>query len=251
MAIFRLVAVVPVLAAVLGLPALACDSNYPWLCTPVPSIDPPETAESDKPAAKPLPITPRAGRATKTSKSVRVERSTQVNHKRMARRSAARQWAVRARHAKIAAASAAAASAAAASAVARTAAAEAQKAGLSESARTVPAKPSEAGLRPAIPPTGVADDGNGPNTGFAAMWAEVPAERSRAEQAAADAPPTAEPAAGAAPLNAVPVVSQNEVNAIDLAAADPAAPADSTWLRGLVLALGGLIAVGSALRMFI
>jgi hypothetical protein len=241
MAIFRLVAVVPVLAAVLGLPAHACDSNYPWLCAPVPSIDPPETAESDKPAAKPLPITPRAGRAAKTSKSVRVERSAQANHKRMARRSAARQWAVRARHAKIAAASAAA----------RTAAAEAQKAGLSESARTAPAKPSEAGLRPAIPPTRVADDGNGSNTGFAAMWAEMPAERSTAEQAAAHAPPTAEPATGAAPLNAVPVASQNEVNAIDLAAADPAAPGDSSWLRGLVLALGGLIAVGSALRMFI
>jgi hypothetical protein len=246
MAIFRLVAVVPVLAAVLALPAHACDSNYPWLCTPVPSIDPPETAESDKPSAKPLPITPRAGRAAKTSKSVRVERSAQANHKRMARRSAARQWAVRARHAKIAAASAAAASA-----VARTAAAEAQKAGLSESARTAPAKPSEAGLRPAIPPTRVTDDGNGPNAGFAAMWAEMPAERSTAEQAAADAPPTAEPATGAAPLNAVAVASQNDVNAIDLAAADPAAPADSSWLRGLVLALGGLIAVGSALRMFI
>jgi hypothetical protein len=247
MAIFRLVAIVPVLAAVLGLPAHACDSNYPWLCTPVPSIDPPETAESDKPAAKPLPITPRAGRAAaKTSKSARVERSAQANHKRMARKSAARQWAVRARHAKIAAASAAAASAAA-----RTAAAEAQKAGLRESARTAPAKPSEAGPRPAIPPTRVADDGNGPNTGFAAMWAEMPAERSTAEQAVAEAPPTAEPATGAAPLNAVPVASQNEVNAIDLAAADPAAPADSSWLRGLVLALGGLIAVGSALRMFI
>src|SRR5438876_4881438 len=58
MATFRTIASAAVASAVIfaGLPVLAtpahaCDSNYPWTCKPVPSIDPPETAaEPDKAA---------------------------------------------------------------------------------------------------------------------------------------------------------------------------------------------------------
>jgi hypothetical protein len=221
MAIFRLLAIAAVFAAGLGMPAHACDSNYPWTCQPVRSIDPPETTEPSKPAAKPLS----------------TKRSAQA--KRNARKSAARQWAVRARRAKIAAASAAAA---------RAAAAEARKSAQSEPTRKASAKPGEAG--PAITPARVAEDGNDRNTGFATMWAE----RSTAEPAAASAADPArimEPATGSAPLNPVTVALQNEVTAIDLAAAEPVAASNSSWLRGLFLAFGGLIAAGSALRLFL
>src|SRR5262245_26988404 len=105
MAAFRILAIVMALVgSALFAPAQACDSPYPWLCKPVPSIDPPETAQpATKPqaAGKPLPITTQGGRSGKAS--ARSTRTAQVQHvhKRTARKSVARHWALRARHAKI------------------------------------------------------------------------------------------------------------------------------------------------------
>ena len=61
--------------------------------------------------------------------------------------------------------------------------------------------------------------------------------------------PAAQAAATVPPSTTVPVASQNEVNEIDLAAKGP--PADSYWLRNLFIAVGGLLAVGSALRLLL
>src|SRR5215216_4320890 len=116
MAIFRLTMVAAIFAGLTmsGSPALACDSLYPWMCKPVPSIDPPETAAESKAAAKPLQITSRRARAAvrasviakaKAAKAAaKAERPAQTSRKRIARKSATGRWAVRARHAKIAAA---------------------------------------------------------------------------------------------------------------------------------------------------
>ena len=41
------------------------------------------------------------------------------------------------------------------------------------------------------------------------------------------------------------------MNEIDLAAAANPDAADQSWMRTLVLAFGGLLAVGSALRLFL
>ncbi|MFL5098048.1 MAG: hypothetical protein ACJ8ES_22320, partial [Xanthobacteraceae bacterium] len=60
-----------------------------------------------------------------------------------------------------------------------------------------------------------------------------------------------EPASEPAPVKPVPVASQSEVNEIDLAAADPAPQSDGSWLRGLFIAFGGVLALGSALRLFL
>src|SRR5215211_5378247 len=92
MAIFRTVAFAIAVAALLppALPAHACDSNYPWLCKPVPSIEPSETTETTETskAVKPLPITtqrnearaPKRAKARAAVKSAkaRVQRSAQA-----------------------------------------------------------------------------------------------------------------------------------------------------------------------------
>jgi hypothetical protein len=49
----------------------------------------------------------------------------------------------------------------------------------------------------------------------------------------------------------VRTVSQSEVNEIDLAAAAGPESADQSWMRTLVLAFGGVLAVGSALRLLL
>lgn len=233
---FRMIAVAMALVgSSLFAPAQACDTVYPWLCEPIPSIDPPETATPAKPALTAPPISVRRIRgvheATTTERSV---------HKRSARKSTTRQWALRARQAKIAAARAAEQAKAAAIGTTR-----------GDSAKTRNAE------NPA--PAQTAGSDTGPTTGFASMWAE----RSGAE-VATDAGVTRTPtadvtsaapgqAAEAVPAPAEPsvaVVAQDQPNEIDLAATEPVA-SNSFWLRGLFLAFGGLIAVGSAVRFFL
>jgi hypothetical protein len=64
--------------------------------------------------------------------------------------------------------------------------------------------------------------------------------------------PETTPAAAEPPPVPVRIAAQNEVNEIDLAAPDPpAARSESSWLRNLFLAFGGLIAFGSAVRLLV
>jgi hypothetical protein len=291
MATFRTIASAAVASAVifaglsvLATPAHACDSNYPWTCKPVPSIDPPEAAaESDKAAAKPLKIASRRARAAaKTAKAPKAaakaasSRAQQEPRKRFARKGESRREAARAQRARAAAA--------------RIAEASAGEVEPIEAERTPLPRPAP---RRRANPTGE------PNSGFA-VWAEriataepvIEASPSERPAAATTAPPAepmaaqpiaptmaqaavreaaqstgaataeprepataepagapaAQPAAATAPPS-VPVASQNEVNEIDLAAKDP--PADSLWLRNLFIAVGGLLAVGSALRLLL
>lgn len=294
MATFRTIASAAVASAVifagllvLAAPAHACDSNYPWTCKPVPSIDPPEaSAEPDKAAAKPLKIASRraraaakAAKAPKAAAKAASSRAQPAARERFARKGESRREAARARRARAAAA--------------RIAEASAGEAEPTEAERTPLPRPA---------PRRRANPAGEPNSGFA-VWAEriataepvieaSPSERPAAATTAAPAEPTAtqptaptmaqaavreapqstgaataeprEPATTAAPAGTpaaqpgaatvppsttVPVASQNEVNEIDLAAKDP--PADSLWLRNLFIAVGGLLAVGSALRLLL
>ena len=227
---------------VLASAAHACDERFPWTCKPVPSAASSEPAESAKATAKPLQInTRRRGSSAKSAKA--SERSAQVSRKRLARKAAPRRWEARARHAKAMAAA---------------------RASEEETAR--PLTPGDA-FNKAIPEppdlarkeapsrssrsARVADGSNEGGPGFASMWkdrmvaAAEPVELAAPRQAAA---PAADPASSPA-QRPLPVASQDEVNDMDLAAA--AAGTDSFWLRGLFLALGGLLAVGSALRFLL
>ena len=251
MAIFRITVIAAIFTALtISLsPAHACDSNYPWTCKPVPSIDPPEAAADAKPAAKPLKIMfrPRAA-AAQTRKAVnaavKAERSAQTSRKRLARKAVTRRWAVRARLAKVAAA--------------RIAAEQADVEQPIEQAKIPVPKRRDAAEKPDLRRERLAE-GNEPNTGFAAIWAERSAAQPEAAAVAAESGSTeaaADPVA-ASPIpipvvaSPVPVASQDDINEIDLAAAPAAASIDSFWLRGLFLAFGGLLAVGSALRLFV
>src|SRR5438105_9195106 len=178
MATFRiLAAAIAVVGSAVLAPAYACDSLYPWLCQPVPSIDPPEAAEPSKPAAKPqaaprpLPVATQSGR--KVRAPAKSARAAQVQvHKRSAGKAPTRHWALRARHAKIVAASAAVEPAKAAAAEATHG--DSANAGNVESAALAPA------------PT--ADTGAGPASGFARMWAEHSAAEPVPDAAVARAP---------------------------------------------------------------
>jgi hypothetical protein len=232
-------------------PADACESNYPWTCKPVPSIEPAETTE---PAANAKPLQINARRRAATSKTKEAnERATRKPEKRAAHKAAARRYVTRARQAR----------------AERTA--DAARAEEVEVAPAMPRRrPAAAGPRPV-------DAGAESNSGFMAAWMErtgTPAEPARpapvVTASAISAPAittsavtvaAAGPAVGPvvqvsqpAPAPAVPVrvAAQNEVNELDLVAAETsAAPAESSWLRSLFLAFGGLIAVGSALRLFL
>jgi hypothetical protein len=95
----------------------------------------------------------------------------------------------------------------------------------------------------------VADGSSEANPGFASVWKERTIVTADAAEFVAPSP-SSEPAS--APVQPpVRVASQNEVNEMDLAAADAAGSSDSFWLRSLFLALGGLLAVGSALRFLV
>ena len=237
MSAFRMMAMaVALVGSSLFAPAQACDTVYPWLCKPIPSIDPPETADPAKPAMTAPPISVRRIRgvheATTTERSV---------HKRSARKSTTRQWALRARQAKI---------------VAARAATEAAKAAATGTTRGDSAKTSN-GENPAPAPTARGD--TGPTTGFASMWAErsggeVATDAGATRTPTADVTSTAPgQAAEAVPAPAPPsvaIVAQDEPNELDLAATESVG-SNSFWLRGLFLAVGGLIAVGSALRFLL
>lgn len=271
MAIVRTAAVAAAVACLtlLGTPAHACDSNYPWLCKPVPSIDPPEAAtEPSKAAAKPLPITARraaaarattAAKAAKTGKAAeKAERSAQTSRRHLARKSTARRWALRARHAKIVAA--------------REKTEESEAPAPTRQAKLPRPRPADA--EQSTPPSSesVADRSSEPgarsgqpNSGFAAIWDErstgaaEAAEPAAPERAVSEPVPPSQAPAGEAkeaapvPVSPIPVqvASQSEVNELDLAAAEPAAAGKGSWLRGVFLAFGGILALGSALRLFL
>src|SRR5215211_5536768 len=262
MAIFRTVAFAIAVAALLppALPAHACDSNYPWLCKPVPSIEPSETTETSK-AVKPLPITtqrnearapkPAKARAAVKSAKARVQRSAQARVaqarvKHVARKPPARRLVLRPRHHNVAAALP-----------------EDLGPTPNEPTRIAPPKPSERAQKPAVP-SAVAEAVNEANPGFAAAWERSTgvaepvgaasigvAPAGAAPVGAATTTQASEPASEPAAVKPVPVVSQSEVNEIDLAAADPAPQSDGSWLRGLFIAFGGMLALGSALRLFL
>jgi hypothetical protein len=247
MTIRRTVALAAPVAALMlsALPAHACDSNYPWLCKPVPSVDSSETTEASK-ATKPLPITsqhkdaraakPAAKRAAaKPAKAnAKVQHAAQARVKQAARQAAARRLVLRARQPNLAAAPVLA---------------EDPVITPSESTKIVATKPNERAQKPTVQSADATRPSNEPNTGFAAAW-----ERSVgvAEPVGA-VPATAarESASEPAPVPPVPVASQSEVNEIDLAAAESAAQSDGSWLRGLFIAFGGILALGSALRLFL
>jgi hypothetical protein len=232
-------------ATTLGTAAQACDQRFPWTCKPVPSIEPAEAAET-KTSSKPLKITSRrATRAAKPSSRSAGEQSASTKRARLARKASARRT-VRLRHARPAASARAADSA-------ETTTVAAQRIGSEQ--------PTERQTVTARAPR-VAAGRSDPNSAFAMMWKDrttvtaEPAELSRPAPAGEPAaqPLSTKPAAAGAPdpvpAKPVQVVAKDEANEIDLAAANPEA-ADSSWLRNLFLALGGLLAVGSAVRFLV
>jgi len=198
------------------------------------------TAESGKPAAKPLQVTARRARGAAAARLARASRSqassAAAKGERSARhKSTARRWATRARHAKAVRAG--------------MADEEAASAARSEPAKTAAVKPIAAVRKPALPYAPALDGSDQPSSGFAAIWSE----RTKAGNEAEPTPPPQAREPVAAPVMPPPIgaAPKSEANEIDLAASNPAAPSDSFWLRGLFLALGGLIAIGSALRLFV
>jgi len=245
MTFFRTIAVAAGLAAVMlaAMPTLACDSNYPWLCPPVPSIDsPPTSAQTDKGAQDAGKITARraaagaksgaseAGKSSdKAAKAAdKAERPAVPGRKRLARKSPPRQWAAKAHHAKIIAA--------------RRSDGDAAAMAITESMGLAPSELRERAPDPAGSLTMAQGDGKG---AFATLWAERSAGAKEPVRAASASRETE-----AAALPGVQVASQNEVNEPDLAAPEPAA-SDHSWLRGLFLVFGGILALGSALRLLL
>jgi hypothetical protein len=242
MAILRTVALVAPVAVLLlpGLPAHACDSNYPWLCKPVPSIDSSGTTENK--VGKPLPITsqrkdasarkPAKAKVAAKSANARVQRSAQTRVKHVAHKPPARRLVLRPHHQNVAAVPP-----------------EDSALTPGESKRIAPTKPGERVQKLPVPSAGIAEARNEPNVGFAAAWERT---TGLAEPVwAAPAAPASEPAGEPAPVPSVLVASQSEVNEIDLAAADTAPQSDGSWLRRLFIAFGGVLALGSALRLFL
>src|SRR5262245_13986547 len=182
MVLFRVMAVAAALASaiVLVLPAQACDSPYPWLCEPAPSIDlRAETTEPDQRAAKPLPLTVRRVRTVQDL--AQGERPART-HKRSARKSAQRDRAARARPAKVVATAGAAGAAAPPAAT------------TADPPDVASASPRDIGPGPAVPPAPVSA-GASASTSFAALWEE----RSMAEPMVAVVT-AADPAVGASPV---------------------------------------------------
>jgi hypothetical protein len=245
-------------AAILVLPgtrAQACDSNYPWLCKPVPSIDSAGTADSGK-AAKPLSTTSRqkdgrSAKATKPTKAATVtrapkaqakdQRPAQTQAKHVAHEPSARRLVLRERHGNVAAAPAMAQDPAIAD--------DEQTRTTGTEAKIVARKPFERAAKSADALPSVADAGSAPNGRFAAAWQRGigRAEPVGAAAATEGSERVTEPAATAP----VPAASQPEPNEIDLAVTDPAPPPDKSWVRGLFIAFGSMLALGSALRLLI
>jgi hypothetical protein len=221
-----------------AMPAFAsCDSIYSSTCKPIPATDPPESAAEPNKAAKPLQINARRA----ASRKARAERSAQKERKRYARGvTTTRVFALRQRRAK------------AMAAVPRE---RVKPAAIEDDVEPSPppvrsAKPSRRVLTAADPG---ATSGEAPDLNAATdvlrpqPVVTVPVSSSVANPVEPAGPA---PAASPAPIP-VRTVSQNEVNEIDLAAAAAPDPADQSWMRTLVLAFGGLLAVGSALRLFL
>jgi hypothetical protein len=227
-------------------PAHACDSNYPWLCPPVPSIDPPADAPAE-PAKATKPAKPQAA-ANRHAKAAAAKAGKAAAAKATARKIAARKAAMRrfaARgHMKIALAS-------------RQVEATAVRADSPEP-RTSGGRVPVPNRRPVVAAPREADGSGGASNGFASVWAdrsvaamEAPAAPDTSNQA--DVSPTAQAeTSSAAPVAPAAVAPRSEPNEIDLAAATPPPePADQSWVRSLFLAFGGLLAAGTALRFFI
>jgi hypothetical protein len=215
--------------------AHACDERYPSTCKP--TAGKAEPVESRTATSKPLQISARR-RGAKTAKAA-SERSAHIGRSRLARKAASRREAAQARRARAEAAverRKEARRSAAADTVDRA------PPELAEDVRKDPPERAQRSLR-------VADGSNETNSGFASVWKERTVVTAEAAEFVAPRAPS-EPASN--PVQPpVRVASQNEVNEIDLAAADASGSTDSSWLRGLFLALGGLLAVGSALRFLV
>jgi hypothetical protein len=218
-----------------ALPALAsCDSIYNGSCKPIPAKDPPEPAAEPEKAAKPLQINTRRNASRKAS---RAERSAQSQRKRSARTAATqRVLMLRQRRAD--------AMAARASARAR-----------DETEEIVMPLPPVRSVRTSRRASAAADGSSGEATDLGAATEVVrPQPVVTVPITSPEAKPVEQarpvPAASPAPIP-IHTVSQNEVNEIDLAAAAASEAADQSWMRTLVLAFGGLLAVGSALRLFL
>lgn len=229
-------------AIIAAMPAAAqCNQNYTWTCTPVPYKDPPEPGAESEKTSKPLQINSRRPAARKAA---RAERSAQTQRKRFGKRSGPeRTLSVRQRRAK----------AVAARARARVRPPIVAEDDLEESPPLPPvrrfAEPRRM-LTSADPgaSTGEATDLNAATDVLQPQSVTtVPVAGSLASPAE---PARPDPAAGPAPIP-VRTVSQSEVNEIDLAVAAGPESADQSWMRTLVLAFGGVLAVGSALRLLL
>jgi hypothetical protein len=229
-----------VAALVVGTPAHAsCDSIYSGSCKPIPAKEAPEPAAEPEKTSKPLQI----NRRHAARKAARSQRTAQTPRKRYARGTTTETVLVlRKRRAK-ALASAPRERAKAAPIVAEDDAAPAPP------RRSLRAPRRHLATADLNAPNGDATDGAAATDvlrphSVATVPVATPVAAG-AEQAR-PAPPVA------APAPAVRTVAQSEVNEIDLAAAAATPdPADQSWMRTLVLAFGGVLAAGTALRLFL
>jgi len=232
-----IVAVTPVLAS--------CDSIYNSTCKPIPYKDPPEPAAESEKTSKPLQINSRRPAARKAA---RAERSAQTQRKRFGKKSGTeRTLSVRQRRAK----------AVAARARERVRPSVVAEDDLEESPPLPPVRRGGAPRRLLTSADPGASTGEATDITAATDVLQpqsvttVPVAGSLASPVAGPAEPARpDPAAGPAPIP-VRTVSQSEVNEIDLAAAPGPETADQSWMRTLILAFGGVLAVGSALRLFL
>ena len=228
-----------VAALIAGTPVHAsCDSIYTGSCKPIPAKDPPEPAAEPEKASKPLQI----NRRHAARKAARSQRTAQTPRKRYARGTTTETVLVlRQRRAK---------------AVASAARERVKPAAIVAEDDEAPAPPPRSLRAPRRhlatadlnAPNGDATDGTAaadvlrPHS--VATVPVVTPVAAAAEQAR-PVPPVATPAPP------VRTVAQSEVNEIDLAAASTPDPADQSWMRTLVLAFGGVLAAGTALRLFL
>ena len=222
-------------------PALAsCDSIYNSNCKPIAATDPPETAAESEKVSKPLQIN---GRRLGSRKVSRAERSVQKERKRYAPGvTTTRVFVLRQRRAK---------------AMAAVPRARVKPAAIEDEVETPPVRNARAPRRVLTAADPSATSGEAPDVNGASDVVR-PQPVVTVPVSSAVAAPVANPVEQARPAHATSIaptpvrtVSPNEVNEIDLAAAAAPDPADQSWMRTLVLAFGGLLAVGSALRLFL
>ena len=236
---------------ILASAAHACDERYPATCKQPPAASSSESAGSRSATSKPLQIsTRRRGTNAKTTKDT-TERAAQVSRKRHARKAAVRRLAARSRHAKAEVEVAEVETRSTASSDAE----PAEAVGTVDAVRKEAPQRAQRSLRTAsaertASADRVADGSSESRVGFASVWKDRTIVTAEASEFVPPSPPSSEPASAPA-QPPVRVASQNDVNEMDLAAADATASANSFWLRGLFLALGGLLAVGSALRFLV